>query len=142
MAEKKIKAVLKLQIEAGKATPAPPIGPALGQHGINIQEFVTKYNDKTRDQIGNVIPCILTIYEDRTFRIELKTSPVADMIKKAINLPKGSARANLEKVGKISRSKLKEIAERKMADLNTTKLDSAIRIVEGTAKSMGLEVTD
>ena len=142
MATKKIKAILKLQIEAGKATPAPPIGPALGQHGVNIQEFVTKYNDKTKDKIGNVIPCILTIYEDRSFTIELKTPPVADSIKKAINLKKGSAKANLEKVGKVSRKKLREIAEAKLADLNTNNLDAATRIVEGTAKSMGLEITD
>jgi len=142
MAVKKIKAVLKLQIEAGRATPAPPIGPALGQHGVNIQDFVTKYNDKTKDKMGNVIPCILTIYEDRSFTIELKTSPVADLIKKAINLKKGSAKPNLEKVGKISRKKLKEIAEQKMVDLNTNNIDSATKIVEGTAKSMGLEITD
>lgn len=142
MATKKIKAILKLQIEAGKATPAPPIGPALGQHGVNIQEFVTKYNDKTKDKMGNVIPCILTIYEDRSFIIELKTSPVADSIKKAINLKKGSARANLEKVGKVSRKKLREIAEAKLVDLNTNNIESATRIVEGTAKSMGLEITD
>ena len=142
MATKKIKAILKLQIEAGKATPAPPIGPALGQHGVNIQEFVTKYNDKTKDKIGNVIPCILTIYEDRSFTMELKTSPVADLIKKAINLKKGSAHANLEKVGKVSRKKLREIAEIKLADLNTNNLDAATKIVEGSAKSMGLEITD
>lgn len=142
MAAKKIKAILKLQIQAGKATPAPPIGPALGQHGVNIQEFVTKYNDKTKDKIGNVIPCILTIYEDRSFIIELKTSPVADSIKKAINLKKGSAHANLEKVGKVSRKILREIAEAKMADLNTNNIDAATRIVEGTAKSMGLEIKD
>jgi len=142
MAEKKIKAILKLQIEAGKATPAPPIGPTLGQHGVNIQEFVTKYNDKTKDKMGNIIPCILTIYEDRSFKIELKTPPVADLIKKAINLQKGSSKPNLEKVGKISRKKCREIAEKKLEDLNTTNLDAATRIVEGTAKSMGLEITD
>jgi large subunit ribosomal protein L11 len=142
MATKKIKAVLKLQIQAGKATPAPPIGPALGQHGVNIQEFVTKYNDKTKDKIGNVIPCILTIYEDRSFIIELKTPPVADSIKKAINLKKGSAHANLEKVGQVSRKVLREIATSKLADLNTNNIDAATRIVEGTAKSMGLEIKD
>jgi large subunit ribosomal protein L11 len=142
MAEKKIKAVLKLQIEAGKATPAPPIGPALGQHGVNIQDFVTKYNDKTRDKMGNVIPCILTIFEDRSFTIELKTPPVANLIQKAIGLAKGSAKPNLDKVGKVQRAKLREIAQQKLADLNTNDLDAATKIVEGTAKSMGLVVID
>ena len=142
MATKKIKAVLKLQIEAGRATPAPPIGPALGQHGVNIQDFVTKYNDKTKDKMGNIIPCILTIFEDRSFTIELKTPPVANLIQKAIGLAKGSAQPNLVKVGKVSRKKLREIAELKLADLNTNNLDSATRTVEGTAKSMGLEIID
>jgi large subunit ribosomal protein L11 len=142
MAAKKIKAILKLQIDAGKATPAPPIGPALGQHGVNIQDFVTKYNDKTRDKMGNIIPCILTIYEDRSFTIELKTPPVANLIQKAIGLSKGSAKPNLDKVGKISRAKCREIAQAKLADLNTNNLDSAAKIVEGTAKSMGLVIID
>ena len=143
MAEaKKIKAVLKLQIEAGKATPAPPIGPTLGQHGVNIQEFVNQYNEKTKDKMGDVIPCILTIYEDRTFTIELKTPPVASLILKASGVKKGSPTPNTTKIGKISRDKLKEIAEKKLQDLNTNNLTSAIRTVEGTAKSMGFEITD
>jgi large subunit ribosomal protein L11 len=139
---KKVKAVLKLAIEAGRATPAPPIGPALGQHGVNIQEFVTQYNDKTRDKMGDVIPCILTIFEDRSFKIELKTPPVASLLLKAAGIKKGSGKPNLNKVGKVKRSAVKEIAEKKMADLNTTKLDAAMRIVEGSAKSLGLEVVD
>lgn len=139
---KKIKATLKLAIEAGRATPAPPIGPALGQHGVNIQEFVTQYNDKTRDKMGDIIPCILTIFEDRSFKIELKTPPVASLLLKAAGIKKGSGKPNLNKVGKVKRSAVKDIAEKKLADLNTTKLDAAIHIVEGSAKSLGLEVVD
>ncbi len=142
MAEKKIKTVMKLQAEAGKATPAPPIGPALGQHGVNIQEFVTKYNDMTRSMMGDIVPCVLTIYEDRSFKIELKSPPVASLIGKAIGLKKGSATPNLKKVGKIKKSQIREIAERKLNDLNTTNIDSAMRTVAGTAKSMGVEVID
>lgn len=142
MEKKPIKTVMKLEIEAGKATPAPPIGPALGQHGVNIQDFVTQYNEKTRDKMGDIIPCILTVFEDRTFHIELKTPPVASLIAKAANIKKGSATPNVVKVGKVKRSALKEIAETKLPDLNTNKLDSALRIVEGTAKSMGLDIVD
>lgn len=139
---KKVKVVLKLAIEAGRATPAPPIGPTLGQHGVNIQEFVTQYNDKTRDKMGDIIPCILTIYEDRSFTIELKTPPVASLLLKAAGLKKGSAKPNLIKVGKVKRAQVKEIAEKKMADLNATTIESAMRIIEGSAKSLGLEVID
>jgi len=131
---------MKLQIEAGKATPAPPIGPALGQHGVNISDFVNQYNEKTREKMGNVIPCILTIFEDRSFKIELKTPPVANLILKAANVKKGSATPNTNKVGKITIAQVKEIAETKLADLNTKKLDSAMKIVQGTAKSLGIEV--
>jgi len=140
--EKKIKAILKLTIEAGKATPAPPIGPALGQHGVNIQEFVTQYNDKTRDKMGDVIPCILTIFEDRTFTIELKTPPVTNLLLKSVGLKKGSAKPNLVKVGKVTRAQIKEIAEKKMADINAISMESAMKIVEGSAKSLGLTVVD
>lgn len=140
--EKKIKAILKLAIEAGKATPAPPIGPALGQHGVNIQDFVTQYNDKTRDKMGDVIPCILTIFEDRTFTIELKTPPVTNLLLKAIGLKKGSAKPNLQKVGKVTKTQIKEIAEKKMADINAISIESAMKIVEGSAKSLGLTVVD
>jgi large subunit ribosomal protein L11 len=137
---KKIKVVLKLSIEAGKATPAPPIGPTLGQHGVNIQEFVTQYNDKTRDKIGDVIPCILTVYEDRTFSIELKTPPVTNLLLKAAGLKKGSGKPNTQKIGKVTKEQVKEIAEKKMGDLNATSMESAIRIIEGSAKSLGMEI--
>ena len=139
---KPIKTTMKMQILAGKATPAPPIGPSLSQHGVNIQDFCTRFNDMTKDKMGDVIPCILTIYDDRTFSIELKTSPVASLILKKLNLKKGSATPNTEKVGKISKKDLKIIAEQKMPDLNTKNLDSAVNIVAGTAKSLGIEVID
>lgn len=139
---KKIKVVLKLAIEAGRATPAPPIGPTLGQHGVNIQEFVTQYNDKTKDKMGDIIPCILTVYEDRSFTIELKTPPVASLLLKAAGIKKGSAKPNLVKVGKVSKAQIKEIAEKKMADLNATTIESAMKTIAGSAKSLGLEVID
>lgn len=139
---KKIKTVVKLQIEAGKATPAPPIGTALGPHGVNIGDFVNQYNAKTKDKMGEIIPCILTIYEDRSFKIELKTPPVASLILKATGIKKGSDTANLKKVGKISRNDVKKIAELKLPDLNTTKIESAMKIVEGSAHSMGIDVVD
>jgi len=137
---KPIKTKMKLEIEACKATPAPPIGPSLSQHGVNIQEFCTRFNNMTKEKAGNVVPCILTIYEDRTFSIELKTSPIAFLIKKAIGIQKGSSKPNTEKVGKISKEQVREIAEMKMADLNTKNIESAIKIVEGTAKNMGVNV--
>ena len=140
--QKQVKTVMKLEIEAGKATPAPPIGPALGQHGVNIQDFVTQYNEKTRDKMGDIIPCILTVFEDRSFKIELKTPPVASLLAKAAGIKKGSGTPNLSKVGTVKRAQVKEIAEKKLADLNTNKIDSAMRIVEGTAKSMGLDIID
>lgn len=139
---KPVKTVMKMIIDAGKATPAPPIGPALGQHGVNIGDFVNQFNEKTRDKMGNKIPVILTIYEDRSFSMEFKEPPVADLISKAIGLKKGSETPNTKKVGKLSKAQAKEIAEAKMPDLNTNKLESAIKIVQGTAKSMGLEVED
>ena len=139
---KPIKVVMKLIIEAGKATPAPPIGPALGQHGVNIGDFVNQFNDKTREKMGNKIPVILTIYDDRSFSMIFKEPPVADMISKAIGLKKGSATPNLQKVGKLSNAQAEEIAKAKMPDLNATTLESAIKIVKGTAKSMGLEVQE
>lgn len=137
---KPVKTVMKLQIEAGKATPAPPIGPALGQHGVNIQDFVTKYNAKTKDMMGDIIPCILTIYEDRSFDIELKTPPVASLVAKAVGIKKGSSTPNTVKVGKITNAQLEEIAKVKINDLNTSDMDAAIKIIAGTAKSMGVEV--
>ncbi|KKQ35633.1 MAG: 50S ribosomal protein L11 [candidate division WS6 bacterium GW2011_GWA2_37_6] len=139
---KPVKTVMKLIIDAGKATPAPPIGPALGQHGVNIGDFVNQFNDKTKDKMGNKIPVILTIYDDRSFSMVFKEPPVADMIIKAVGLKKGSATPNLQKVGKLSKAQAEEIAQAKMPDLNTTKLESAVKIVQGTAKSMGLEVEE
>lgn len=139
---KKVKVVLKLAIEAGKATPAPPIGPTLGQHGVNIQEFVTQYNDKTRDKMGDIIPCILTVFEDRSFKIELKTPPVASLLLKAAGIKKGSAKPNLVKVGKVKKAQVQEIAEKKMADLNATTLESAMKIIAGSARSLGIEIID
>ncbi len=139
---KKIKTILKLEVEAGKATPAPPIGTALGPHGVNISDFVNQYNAKTKDKMGEIIPCVLTIFEDRSFKIELKTPPVTSLILKSTGIKKGSETANLKKVGQISRKDIKKIAEIKLPDLNTTKIESAMKIVEGTAHSMGVEITD
>lgn len=139
---KPVKSVLKLQIQAGKATPAPPIGPTLGQHGVNIQQFCNEFNEKTQDKENYIIPCILTIYEDRSFNIELKTPPTSDLLRKAINIAKGSGTPNTDKVGSIKRAQLKEIAEKKLDDLNTLDIETAIKIVKGTAKNMGIEVTD
>ena len=140
MATKKIKALLKLNLPAGSANPAPPVGPALGQHGVNIMEFVKQYNDKTAQMRGQVVPALVTIYEDRTFTFILKTPPVSELIKQAIKLAKGSAVPHKTKVGKISMAQIKEIAEKKMADMNATSIDGAISMVMGTCKSMGVEV--
>ncbi len=142
MANKPVKVKMKLIIDAGKATPAPPIGPALGQHGVNIGDFVNQFNEKTRDKMGSQIPVILTVYEDRSFSMEFKEPPVADMIRKAISLKKGSATPNTAKVGKLSKAQAEEIAKAKMPDFNTKKLDSAVKIVQGTAKSLGIEVNE
>ena len=137
---KKVRAIIRLQIEAGKATPAPPVGPALGQHGVNIMGFVKEYNERTSMQAGNVIPVVVNVYEDRSFSFELKTPPAASLLKKAAGIEKGSSVPNLEKVGKVSASKIKEIAETKMKDLNATDIEGAMKIVEGTARSMGIEI--
>ncbi len=137
---KEIKTVMKLQIEAGRATPAPPIGPALGQHGVPIQDFCTRFNDMTKDLMGFEVRCKLTVFKDNSFTIQLMGIPVANLIRKAIGLSKGSATPNTQKVGKISRTQIKQIAEQKMSYLNTKRIESAIAIVEGTAKSMGLEI--
>lgn len=139
---KPIKTTLKLQIEANKANPGPPIGPTLGQHGVNIQQFCNEFNEKTKESGNYIIPCILTIYEDRSFDIELRTPPTSDLLRKAINIPKGSSTPNKEKVGKINKKQLEEIAKMKLEDLNTSDIEQAVRIVEGTAKNMGIEVTD
>ena len=138
---KKIKAIVKLQIAAGKATPAPPVGPALGQHGINIMGFCKEYNEKTASQAGSIVPAEITVFEDRSFSFVLKTPPASDLLKKAAGLEKGSRAQKREKVGTLSRDDLKKIAELKMKDLNANDIDSAIRMVEGTARSMGIEVS-
>jgi large subunit ribosomal protein L11 len=137
---KRVKAVVKLQIPAGKATPAPPIGTALGPQGINIMAFVKEYNERTAGQVGTVIPAEITIYEDRSFTFITKTPPVADLLKKAVGVEKGSATPNKAKVGTIDRAKLREIAELKMKDLNVIDIEGAERMVEGTARSMGITV--
>jgi large subunit ribosomal protein L11 len=139
---KKIKAVVKLQIVAGKATPAPPIGTALGPQGINIAQFVKDFNDQTAQMGDMVIPAEVTIYEDRTFSFILKTPPVANLIMKAVGIPKGAANPLLNKVGKITKAQVREIAEQKMVDLNTTDVEAAMSTVMGTARSMGVDVVD
>jgi len=141
MANKSIKAVVKLQIPAGKATPAPPVGPALGQHGVNIMDFCKAFNDATKGKEGTV-PVVLTIYEDRTFDFIIKTPPTAELIKKYANVIKGSAVPNRDKVGKITRKQIEEIAKIKLPDLNTKDIKKAMKIVEGAARSIGVEVVD
>lgn len=137
---KKIRIVLTLQLPAGKATPAPPVGTALGPHGINIVEFTKSYNEKTADKAGQIIPAQITIFEDRSFTFVLKTPPAADLLRKAAGVDRGSATTGREKAGTISRDQLREIAAVKMADLNANDIDAAMRQVEGTARSMGIEV--
>lgn len=137
---KPIKAVLKLQIEAGKANPAPPIGPALGQHGIQIAEFCKQFNDATRSMMGNIVQVVLTIYEDRSFTFILKSSPASALLRKAAGVEKGSGTPNKQKVGKVTKEQVREIAEKKMEDLNANDINAAMKIVEGTARSMGIEV--
>ena len=140
MATKKIKVILKLNLPAGEATPAPPVGPALGQHGIAIMDFVKSYNDKTKDQKGNVIPAVITVYEDRSFTFITKLPPVSAMIKKTLGLASGSQKPGRETAGTITADQVKEIAEQKLKDLNTDNLDSAMNSVKGTARSMGIKV--
>jgi large subunit ribosomal protein L11 len=137
---KKVLTILKLELEAGKASPAPPIGPALGQHGVNIMAFVKEYNERTSSQQGNIIPVELSVYEDRSFSFITKTSPATALLKKAAGIDKGSSEPNKNKVGKVSIDKVREIAEIKMPDLNAADIEGAIKIVSGTARSMGIEV--
>jgi len=139
---KKVSAVVKIQLNAGKATPAPPVGPALGQHGIALMEFCKQFNERTANQVGMVIPVVVTIYEDRSFTFVTKTPPAAVLLKKALNVEKGSGVPNREKVGTIKRSKIREIAEIKMVDLNAADIEAAMRMIEGTARSMGIVVED
>ena len=138
--KKKITGMIKLQIQAGAANPAPPIGPALGQHGVNIMEFCTAYNNATADQRGNVIPVVITVYEDRSFTFVLKTPPAAELIKKAANVQKGSSTPHTVKVAHLSKDALYKIAEQKMSDLNANDVDAAAKIIAGTARSMGITV--
>lgn len=137
---KAIKTIIKLQIKAGAANPAPPVGPALGQHGLNISDFCTKFNDATKDKMGDIIPVEITVYEDRTYDFKLKTPPAAELIKKAAKIEKGSGKPNSEKVGKITKSQVQEIAEKKMVDLNAGSLEAAMKIIEGTARQMGVTI--
>jgi large subunit ribosomal protein L11 len=137
---KKVRIVLTLQLPAGAATPAPPVGTALGPHGINIVEFTKAYNEKTQDKRGQIIPAQITIYEDRSFTFILKTPPAADLLRKAAGVEKGSGQARRETVGRVSKEQVREIAQIKMADLNANDLEAAARVVEGTARSMGIEV--
>lgn len=137
---KKIKTIVKLQIEGAKATPAPPVGTALGPHGLNLQQFVLQFNEATKDKAGQVTPVEITIFEDRTFEFKLKTPPAAYLLRVAAGVEKGSGTPNKSKAGKVTKAQVKEIAEKKMGDLNANDLDAAVKIVEGTARSMGIEV--
>ena len=140
--DKEVVKVIKLQIEAGKATPAPPVGTVLGPAGINLGEFCTKYNDATREQMGNVLPVEISVYEDRSFDFVIKTPPAAFLIKKYAKVKKGSSKGSKEPVGTLTREQLKEIAETKLPDLNAYNIEEAMKIVEGTAKNMGIEITE
>lgn len=137
---KKIKTIIKLQIVGGKANPAPPVGPVLGQHGIAIQDFCMRFNDATKDKMGEVVPVEITVYEDRSFDFIMKTAPAAELLKKAAKVEKGAANPLKDKVGKVSKDQLREIAEKKMVDLNANDVEGAMNIVAGTARSMGIKI--
>lgn len=137
---KKVKAIIKLQIQGGNANPAPPVGPALGQHGVNIMAFCKDYNERTKAQAGTVVPVEITVYEDRSFTFVTKTPPAAELLKKALTVEKGSSAAGTVKVGKLPRARVEEIAKTKMKDLNAVDVKAATKIIEGTARSMGIEV--
>jgi len=139
---KEVIAQIKLQVPAGQATPAPPVGPALGQHGVNIGQFVSQFNEATRDQLGTIIPVVITVYADKKFSFIMKSPPAAVLLKAAAGIVKGSGVPNKEKVGKVTRAQVREIAARKKADLNARDVDHAARIVEGTARSMGIEIVE
>ena len=140
MGRKKVAAMLKLQIPAGQATPAPPVGPALGQHGVNIMDFVKAYNAATQSESGTIVPVEITIYEDRSFTFVTKTPPASVMLRQAASVEKGSGEPHTEKVGSVTRAQVKQIAETKMVDLNANDIDAAMKIIEGTARSMGIRV--
>lgn len=137
---KRVRAYIKLQIPAGKATPAPPIGPALGQHGVAIMNFVKEYNERTANQVGQIIPVVITVYEDRSFTFVTKTPPAADLLRRAAGIEKGSGNPKTTKVGTVTQDQIREIAELKMKDLNAVDLEGAIKQIEGTARSMGLQI--
>ena len=137
---RKVRTIIKLQIEAGKATPAPPVGPALGQYGVNIMAFVKEYNERTSSQAGTIVPVVLTVFEDRSFSFEIKTPPASALLKRAADIEKGSGSPRAEKVGTVSESVIREIAEQKMRDLNAADIEGAKKIVAGTARSMGITV--
>jgi len=139
---KAIKTVIKLQIAAGKANPAPPVGPALGQHGLNIQDFCSKFNAATQDRMGDIVPAEITVFEDRTFTFVLKTSPASDLLKKAAGIAKGASNPLKDKAGSVTMAQIREIAEKKMADLNANDVEQAMKIIAGSAHSMGIKVVD
>lgn len=139
---KKIKTIVKIQILAGQANPAPPVGTALGPHGLNLQDFCSKFNEATKSQMGNIIPAEITIFEDRTFTFKLKTPPAADLLRKAAGIEKGSGVPQKNKVGKVTKQQIREIAEKKMPDLNANDVEAAMKIIEGTARNMGIEIKD
>lgn len=139
---KKVKALVKLAIQAGKATPAPPVGTALGPHGINIMQFTKEYNARTAKDVGTVVPVVITIYQDRSFTFELKSPPAGELLKKAAGVEKGSGTPNRAKVGSVSRKQVREIAEKKIKDLNAVDIEGAMKMIEGTARNMGIEVKD
>ena len=139
---KPIKTKIKLRLSAGQATPAPPVGPALGQHGLNLGEFCSKFNEATKSQVGSIIPVEITVYEDRTYDLKFKTPPASDLLRKAAGVAKGAANPLKNKVGNVSFAQIREIAEKKMADLNANDIEAAMKIVEGSARSMGIEVKE
>lgn len=139
---KAIKTVIKLQIPAGKANPAPPVGPALGQHGLNIQDFCGKFNEATKDRMGDIVPAEITVYEDRTFTFVLKTSPATDLLKKAAKIESGAANPLKDRAGTVTKAQVREIAEKKMSDLNANDVEMAMKIIEGSARSMGIKITE
>jgi len=137
---KKIKTIIKLQLPAGQATPAPPVGPALGQHGLNLAEFCSRFNDGTKKNIGDIVPVEITVYEDRSYDLKFKTPPAADLLRKAAGIAKGAANPLKEKVGTVTKEQIRQIAEKKMPDLNANDIEGAMKIIEGTARNMGIKI--
>jgi len=139
---KQVKGLIKLQVPAGQANPAPPVGPALGQHGVNIQDFCTQFNERTKDQMGNILPVVITVYEDRSFNFIVKTPPAAELLKKVAGIKKGSGNPLKDKIATITRAQVEEIAKQKMPDLNAVDIEGAVNIIKGTARQMGITVKD